>query len=357
MVRQITQRPEKFIAKIKKGQSYWKANNDDAMKFNAIVGNPPYQETTETNFSKPLYHLFFEVSKSLSPDYLSLIHPARFLFNAGATPKEWNEKMLNDPYLKITLYESNSQNIFPTVDIKGGICVTFWSKKNTNGGLGGKFVTNNMLADILKKIKSGGFEKIVGSRGGTRAKRFVDIHNRQRSYFPSSIFTTNPEKFSEKKENTHQVKLIGLIDNKRIERYVSEALVSDSDLIKWKLFIPKSNGTGTLGETLSTPLVAGPLTGCTESFIQIGPFDSLNEAQNCLKYIKTKLCRALLGTLKVTQDNPRSVWKNIPLQDFTPNSDINWSQSIPEIDQQLYKKYNLSAEEIAFIESMIKPMG
>lgn len=357
MVRQITERPEKFIAKIKKGKTYWKANNNNDMNFNAIVGNPPYQETTDTNFSKPLYHLFFDVSKSLKPDYLSLIHPARFLFNAGATPKEWNDKMLNDPHLSISLYEPNSQNIFPSVDIKGGVCVTFWSKKNPSGGLGGKFVGNNVLREILKKVKSGGFEKIVGSRGGTRTKRFLDSHNRQRSYFPSSIFTTNQEQFSEKKDNTHQVKIIGLIDNRRIERYVNEDLISDSDLIKWKLFIPKSNGTGAFGETLSTPMLGEPLTGCTESFIQIGPFESQTEAQNCLKYIKTKLCRALLGTLKVTQDNPKSVWKNIPLQDFTANSDIDWTKSIPEIDRQLYKKYQLSSEEVAFIESMIKPMA
>jgi hypothetical protein len=357
MVRQITQRPEKFIEKIKKGQSYWKANNNNDMKFNAIVGNPPYQETTETNFSKPLYHLFFDVSKSLSPDYLSLIHPARFLFNAGATPKEWNDKMLNDPYLSIPVYEPNSQNIFPSVDIKGGICVTFWSKKNPNGGLGGTFVVNNALRTILNKVKFGGFNKIVGSRGGTRAKRFLDSYKRSRSYFPSSIFTTNQEQFSEIKDNTHQVKIIGLIDNRRIERYVNEDLISDSDLKKWKLFIPKSNGTGALGETLSTPIVASPQTGCTESFIQIGPFESQTEAQNCLKYIKTKLCRALLGTLKVTQDNPKSVWKNIPLQDFTPKSDIDWTKSIAEIDHQLYKKYHLSAEEVAFIEGTIKSMA
>lgn len=356
MVHQITHRPDDFISKVKKGQSYWKANNINDMKFNAIVGNPPYQETTDTNFSKPLYHLFFEVSKSLKPDYLSLIHPARFLFNAGATPKEWNDKMLNDPHLSITLYEPNSQNIFPSVDIKGGVCVTLWSKKNPNGGLGGKFVGNDVLREILKKVKSGGFEKIVGSRGGTRTKRFLDSHNRQRSYFPSSIFTTIQEQFSEKKDDTHQVKIIGLIDNRRIERYVNKDMISDNDLMKWKLFIPKSNGTGAFGETLSTPMLGEPLTGCTESFIQIGPFESQTEAQNCLKYIKTKLCRALLGTLKVTQDNPKSVWKNIPLQDFTPSSDIDWTKSIPEIDQQLYKKYNLSEEEVAFTESMIKPM-
>lgn len=75
-----------------------------------------------------------------------------------------------------------------------------------------------------------------------------------------------------------------------------------------------------------------------------------------LKYIQTKFARTLLGTLKVTQDNPKDTWANVPMQDFTPDSDIDWSKSIPEIDAQLYAKYGLSEEEIAFIESMIKPM-
>lgn len=332
-------------------------NLKEDMKFDAVVGNPPYQESTDTNFSKPVYHHFIDSAINMMPNYVCMVHPARFLFNAGATPKDWNDKMLNDPHLSISLYEPNSQSMFPDVDIKGGVCVTFWNKKSVGGGLSGSFVVHKALKEILKKVKSGGFERIVGSRGGTRANRFLDSYNRPRSYFPSSIFSTSHVQFSEKKDNTHQVKLIGLINNKRIERYANENLISDSDLLKWKLFIPKSNGSGALGETLSTPLVGGPLTGCTETFIQIGPFEAQTEAQNCLKFIKTKFCRALLGTLKVTQDNPKSVWKNIPLQDFTSHSDIDWSKTISEIDQQLYKKYQLSAEEIAFIEENVQPMN
>lgn len=126
--------------------------------------------------------------------------------------------------------------------------------------------------------------------------------------------------------------------------------------MKYKVIIPKSNGTGALGETLSTPLIGSPLMGYTQSFIGIGAFDNINEAEACLKYIKSKFARIMLGVLKATQDNSRDVWRLVPLQDFTSESDIDWSKSVADIDKQLYAKYGLTAEEIAFIESKVKSM-
>ena len=118
----------------------------------------------------------------------------------------------------------------------------------------------------------------------------------------------------------------------------------------------KSNGSGALGEELSTPLVGYPHCGHTQTFISIGAFSTEDEANSVLKYIKSKFARVMLGVLKVTQDNKKSTWANVPLQDFTSNSDIDWSKSVAEIDKQLYAKYGLTKDEIAFIESMIKPM-
>lgn len=116
-----------------------------------------------------------------------------------------------------------------------------------------------------------------------------------------------------------------------------------------------------MGEVVPTPLIGEPIigkvgTGYTQSFISIGNFNSLNEAECCLKYIKTKFSRVMLGALKVTQDNNKGVWKYVPIQNFTKNSDIDWSKSIADIDKQLYKKYNLSKKEIDFIEKMVKPI-
>ena len=129
----------------------------------------------------------------------------------------------------------------------------------------------------------------------------------------------------------------------------------------YKVILPKANGSGAIGEVLSTPLVGEPLVGeplvgYTQSFISFGKFTTRVEAESCMKYIKSKFTRALLGTLKITQDNNRETWNNVPIQDFTSNSDIDWSQSIENIDKQLYKKYNLSQDEIDFIESKVRAM-
>ena len=128
------------------------------------------------------------------------------------------------------------------------------------------------------------------------------------------------------------------------------------NLNKYKIYIPSASGGGEFGETISSPIVAKPGVGATETFLSIGCFGTSKEAQNCCKYIKTKFARALLGVLKTTQHIVPEKWKYVPLQDFTSSSDIDWSLSISEIDAQLYKKYKLTKEEIAFIESNVKEM-
>lgn len=327
------------------------------MKFTAVVGNPPYQNNTETNFAKPVYHLFIEAAKSLEPDYVCLIHPARFLFNAGATPKDWNKQMLNDPHLSVPYYEPNSQKIFPGVEIKGGVSITLWDKKNASAGLGGAFIAQEEISSVLEKIGIGGFDAIVGARGETKLTLSLDKKYPNDLRIAPNYFDRFPKVFIKKQDAKNKVRILGLVKgNKRTERYVNESIISDPKLRKWKVLIPKSSGTGAMGETISTPITAGPLTGCTYSFLQIGSFDSESQTNNCMKYIKSKFCRAMLGTLKVTQDNPKKVWKNVPLQDFTSESDIDWSQTIPEIDQQLYKKYDLDKKEIEFIETHVKAM-
>ena len=155
----------------------------------------------------------------------------------------------------------------------------------------------------------------------------------------------------------NDIEILGLINNIRKYRYVPlKYLEKHNNLNDYKIILPKSNGTGAFGETLSTPLIGNPLVGYTQSFISIGSFKTNNEAESCLKYIKTKFVRSMLGVLKVTQDNNKDVWKYVPLQDFSDNSKIDWTKSISEIDQQLYAKYNLSPDEIDFITKMIKPM-
>jgi hypothetical protein len=331
-------------------------NLKENMKFDAVVGNPPYQESSETNFAKPVYHLFIEASKSLRPNYVCMVHPARFLFNAGATPKDWNKKMLNDPHLSVSMYEPESQKLFSGVDLKGGICVTFWDENKSGEGLGGSFTPYKEIKSVLRKIDNGGFNQLVGIKGDTKLNIVLDSKYPKEKRIASNYFERFPEIFKDKKQDD-DIEIYGLSQgNKRTIRYINSDLVSDKKLSSWKILIPESNGSGSYGETLSTPIIVGPKVGCTYTFLQIGPFGNRNEAENSINYLKTKFLRSLLGTLKITQHNSSDVWKNIPLQDFTQNSDIDWSKPIPVIDQQLYQKYNLSKEEILFIEEKVKPM-
>lgn len=167
----------------------------------------------------------------------------------------------------------------------------------------------------------------------------------------TSIFALT-EIFRPVQETNEHVGILGLIKNVRTIRYVNRKyLADDGNLGYYKVIVPKSNGSGAIGEVLSTPLI-----GVTQSFITIGHFKTGAEAEAAIKYVKTKFARALLGILKVTQDNSREVWNCVPIQDFTPASDIDWSKPVADIDRQLYAKYGLTGDEIAFIESVVKPM-
>ncbi len=337
------------------------------MKFDFIIGNPPYQEETEGTSDNPIYNYFMDGAFSVA-DKVELISPARFLFNVGKTPKTWNEKMLQDPHFKVLDYEQDSGKIFANTDIKGGVAITYRDADEDFGAIG-TFTHYDELNGIMQKVfnKKGfqsisdviylqnkfdldvlyhdypDYKKIIGSDGNEKrltTKIFEQL----------SIFT--PEKTS-----SSDVKILGLIKNKRFIRYIDRKyLLPCENLDCYKLILPKSNGTGTLGEILSTPIIAEPSVGYTQTYIGIGIFETEDEAEAALKYIKSKFARIMLGVLKITQDNNRGTWKYVPIQDFTSSSDINWEKSIPEIDQQLYAKYGLNNEEIAFIESHAKEM-
>lgn len=370
LVNQLKNKPENFISKVSQ-TNYWKKDGNEDMKFDAIVGNPPYQimATGDANGSDPIYHLFIDAACKLG-EKVSFIHPARFLFNAGKTPKDWNEKMLNDEHYKVVQYWANSGDVFPTVDIKGGVAVTYWDK-NKNFEKIGTFVAYDELRTILEKVKAKDFATFSELVYGRDLYRLTDklyeenpwAENRQskghKYDIGSNVFDTFPELFYEEKPNDDYdyAKIFGREKNNRILKWIKKSYVKVPDNFdSYKVFIPKANGTGAIGEVLSTPIVGEPIVGSTTTFLSVGKFNTQDEAENCMKYIKTKFARAMLGTLKVTQDNPRETWLNVPLQDFTTNSDIDWSKSIPEIDKQLYKKYNLSPEEISFIESKVREM-
>lgn len=366
LVNMLKNKPEQFKKRVLKG-SYWKKDVKE-MKFDAVVGNPPYQEESngDSNAKKSIYNYFIDSGEELA-DRVTLIHPARFLFNAGDTPKAWNEKKLNDIHYQVIKYWSDSSDIFPTVDIKGGVAVTYWDKRKEFKPIK-LFTAFDELHSILEKVEKlneDSLSSIITNRGTYKYSNLAYteqpdemMKTADRRIAPSS-FERMPKLFTEEKPNDkHEyVQILGNIKNERCYRWFRKDYISPVDnLEKYKVIVPKANGSGAIGEVLSTPLIGTPLIGYTETYISIGSTDSFSEAEAILKYVKTKFARAMLGILKVTQNNPKETWQYVPMQDFTDNSDIDWSKSVHEIDLQLYKKYGLSDEEIAFIESKVKPM-
>jgi type II restriction enzyme len=156
---------------------------------------------------------------------------------------------------------------------------------------------------------------------------------------------------------TEEICMLGLVNSKREYKWVHpKYLIFPESFEKYRVIIAETNNTGVLGETLSSPLIGVPYVAHTDTFLTVGAFDTESEALAVLKYIKSKFARVLLGVLKITQHNSRSTWAKVPLQDFTPQSDIDWTKTIPEIDKQLYAKYGLVEEEINFIEEKVKEM-
>jgi hypothetical protein len=344
-------------------------NLTENMKFDAVVGNPPYQEVAKGSSTSddPIYHFFMNASQELA-DKAVLITPGRFLFNAGKTPKKWNNEILNNPHLKILLYSQKSSEVFSGTDIKGGVVVTYFDKSRVLGPIGVS-TSFEELNSITDKVENSLNFKSIISIIETQNKFNLDELFKDYPQYKEIIGSEGKDKrlrqvimerldiFTENSSGNDDYRICGRIQGKRVYRIIPKKYIEDNKVInKYKVFVPAANGTGALGEKLSTPLIGEPLVGITQTFISFGSFETQVEAEAMLKYIKTKFTRTLLGVLKITQGNNRETWAKVPLQDFTQNSEIDWSKTISEIDQQLYEKYGFSQEEITFIEEKVQPM-
>ena len=365
LIANLTSKPESVVNMLRSGKHFWKINNDENMKIDAIIGNPPYQLKAENTSDTPVYHLFIDLASQLT-QRMTLITPARYLFNAGKTSKEWNAKILNDKHFKVVDYWADSTDVFPTVDIKGGVAVMYRDSKEDFGKIG-TFTAYSELTSIANKVTYplGELSKIIYSQNKFNLEEIYNQCPEARQIIGSNGIErrlTTPifnqlSLFYTEQNDRQTYKILGLINNKRCYRWIERRYIeTHPNLDKYKVIVPKSNGSGAIGEVLSTPLIGEPLIGVTQTFLTIGAFNTRAEAEACLKYIKTKFARTMLGILKATQDNPKETWRLVPLQDFTEGSDIDWSQSIANIDRQLYLKYGLEESEIAFIEEKVRAM-
>ena len=363
---------EKEATYVINGLNQYYFKGDDNMKFDVVVGNPPYQDehVGNNNQAPPIFNLFYDLAEKMAPKYC-LISPARFLANQGATPKAWNNKMLNDDHLKIEYFNARSKEVFPSIDIKGGVVVIYRDKDKEFGAIE-IFIPFEELSGIYQKVKKITKDNISGFVYSPDSYRLTDTmfeenpdlvgraDDSHAKAVASSVFERYPEVFSDTKpsDDDDYIQIYGRQNGERTYKFIKRKYVAQhNNLDKWKVFVPGANGTGVIGEVVSTPVIGQPVVGHNQTFVSLGEFETEFEAESLLKYIKSKFGRIMLGIMKTTHNNQsKNTWSKVPMQDFTPDSDIDWTKSIPEIDQQLYTKYGLSQEEIDFIEEKVKAM-
>lgn len=353
LINKIKNQPDLFIKKVHDlvGQN---------VKINAIVGNPPYQimDGGTDRGAIPIYHHFASISKQVKPQYISLIMPARW-YAGGRGLDEFREQMMNDASLSVLYDYELSKDLFPTVDIAGGLCYFLWDL-NHSGGC--RIVNNSAIKAQIATRRLNQFSTIIRSNAAIPILDKV-IHESAK-FLNECVLPINPFGFRTYYRGKEQgtVKILtskGWAYVERDEIPKGKELIDQYKVIIGR-FVP-SNGEmsvkpGDGYRVLTEPKVLKPMEINTETYIDTAVFHSQIEAENYCKYLHCKFSRYLLRQSVTSVNVTKECFVFVPLQDFTDKSDIDWSQSVADIDRQLYRKYNLTDDEIAFIESMIKPM-
>jgi hypothetical protein len=362
LVNQITHKQQNFLDKVKQGKTYWKSNNTDEMKFNVIVGNPPYQEMDGGAgvSAKPVYNHFVNISKKIRPNYISMITPSRW-FAGGKGLDEFREEMLNDNRISKIVDYINAKDCFPNTSIGGGINYFLWDS-NHKSECEFSYIHDGVKETMIRKLN----EFSIFIRYNKAVEIIHKINAKDKEKLSTQVSSRNPFGFSSntRGQSTKFEKCILLYSSDGISYLpVQEIKTQNKYLDAFKIMIskvtsehagePDKNG---MFKILSKTQLLNPFEACTDSYLIIGNFNKKEDAVSLLKYLKTKFSRFLLLQAVTSINLSKDKFDFIPLQDFTEKSDINWNKSIPEIDKQLYDKYGLTIEEIGFIESMIKPM-
>lgn len=324
------------------------------MKFDVIIGNPPYQmsdggdtEERQRGGAIPQYHLFVQQAKRLKPRYLVMIIPSRW-FAGGRGLDAFRDEMLHDTHIRTIVDYPISSDCFPGVEIKGGVCYFLWNRDNT--GLCKVITRRNSSESIsTRSLLEEGSDTFIRYN-----ESITILHKVQKKGEPSFAGFVSPQKpfglrtfvKGNKRPTGTSIKLyanksIGYIEKDEITQNISW-------INKYKIYITRAYGAGEdfPHQILNTPILGEPKTCCTETYVVIGPFENKEQTENAISYIRTLFFRFLVLLKKNTQDAPARVYQFVPLQDF----------SHPWTDEMLYKKYGLTEDEIAFIESMIRPM-
>lgn len=344
------------------------------MKFNVVVGNPPYQDKGGSggNNDAPIFQHFSRIATALSSNYASLIIPSRW-FAAGRENLlgDFRKEMLNSGLIQKLQVFSNSSSLFPAVEIKGGVCIYLENKNHKSNLCSFELFQDGQIQkstiqlnafDILirEPMLAGIVTKVEKIRKSLNLKTVDTIISSDTPFgIPSNpkVSKKTPFKVYSNLSKEHDVLLFHI---EKLVRKVEYAKRSDikknADAIdKYKVFITGSGGSGNDSKVMGYPEFGPKNSVCSQSYLY-SAFDTKKEAENFIKYIKTKFFRSIVSSIKITQSAPSKTYKFVPLENTSSKSDINWDKTIEEIDIQLFKKYKLSKDEIRYIDKKISYM-
>lgn len=360
LIMQLKDKPEQFKDKILRG-NFWN-KEVQTMKFDAVVGNPPYQSTTGGGQSQaiPIYNLFVEISKKLSEHYISLITPSRW-FAGGLGLNNFRIEMLSDRRISKIHDYVNAKDCFESASIGGGVNYFLWDS-NYNGDC--EFVSTYNGITSIKFRKLDEFNVFIRYNEAINIIQKVNLRTKQSLVKIISSLSPFGIESSARGLQTAQSGKCRLYSSEGVS-YINPSKIKSGEIYvnSYKVMISKvtSEHAGEPDKTgkfkvISTLRLLEPNEVCTFSYFLIGCYDNKVEANNLMSYLKTKFVRFVLLQSVSSINLSKDKFINIPLQNFTNKSDIDWSKSISEIDKQLYKKYNLTQDEIEFIEKTVKPM-
>ena len=325
-------------------------NPYENMNFDVIIGNPPYQMNVgieKKNFAIAIYHKFIQQAIKLKPRYLCMIVPSRW-FAGGRGLEDFRKEMLSDRRLKEIHDYPNASEVFPGVEIKGGVNYFLWQKDYEGECLVKTYEKGKCISEMKRPLKEEGADTFI------RDNQAISIYHKIRNFKEKSFseFTSVQTPFgllssfkSYKKEPfDNAIKVYGY----QYIGYIKKKQVINN--IHWinehKVYLPSAIGSGDVSKDIYNPIYGEPNSCCTQTYLVIGPFRDKKRCENVMSYIRTKFFRFITSLKKNAQHSNRGVYQFVPQQKF----DKPWT------DEELYKKYGLTEEEISYIEKMVRPM-
>ncbi|OBP42728.1 restriction endonuclease [Riemerella anatipestifer] len=320
------------------------------MKFDVIIGNPPYQlsDSSASASANPLYHQFIQKAIKMQPHYLVMIVPSRW-FSGGKGLDDFREQMLKDQRIKEIHDIPTSSEVFPGVEIKGGVNYFLWQSDYKGDCLIKTYEEGKVISEMKRPLMEPEADIFIRYNGAVsifrkvkkyNEKSFSEVVSSRKPFGLATNFKGNNNPYKNTDNVTlYQTKGIGYI--KRADVPQNRHWIDEH-----KIIVPYAVGSGNSKTDKVNPIYAAPNTACTETYLVIGPFKNKQKCENVISYIKTKFFHFMLTLKKNTQHTTQKAYEFVPQQDFSKS----WT------DKELYKKYDLTEEEINYIESMVRPM-